>query len=203
MSAGGGRDPVSRNVVSVAPRSRRLSSWSLPRLRSHPIQRPCASFQTRRRCSRRKRSAPAAVAMAAVEPGDAGDGRRHEVGVSSVVSASASVQSDRSAKCTAPRGIGEIVDLQPLELLVDRRAGRQQRRDGDEGAQLRRHAVAQRRGRAASIAPKPPVIARLTSSNAASIAGRRPIRTITAPCQPVEADLLRARAAAGRERPRP
>ena len=40
-------------------------------------------------------------------------------------------------------GIGEIVNLEPLDLLVDRRARRQQGRDGDQGAQVRRHAVAQ------------------------------------------------------------
>ena len=40
-------------------------------------------------------------------------------------------------------GIGEVVDLEPLDLLVDRRAGRQQGRDGDQGAQMRRHALPQ------------------------------------------------------------
>ena len=52
--------PTSMKVVSVAPRSSRLSSWSLPRLRSQPIHRASPSFQTRRRCRRRKRVPPGA-----------------------------------------------------------------------------------------------------------------------------------------------
>ena len=43
----GERPPTSTNVVSDAPRSSRFSSWSFPRLRSHPIHRCWPSFQTR------------------------------------------------------------------------------------------------------------------------------------------------------------
>ena len=46
---------MAMKVVSVAPRSRRFSSCSLPRLRSQPIQRDSLALQTRRRCSSRKR----------------------------------------------------------------------------------------------------------------------------------------------------
>src|SRR5207249_912041 len=35
-----------KNVVSVAPRRRRFSSWSFPRLRSHPIHVCSLSFQS-------------------------------------------------------------------------------------------------------------------------------------------------------------
>ena len=38
-----------RKVVSVAPRRKRFSSCSLPRLRSQPIHLPSHSFQTRLR----------------------------------------------------------------------------------------------------------------------------------------------------------
>jgi hypothetical protein len=38
----GGAPSQDRQVVSVAPRSSRFSSVSLPRLRSHPIRQRCA-----------------------------------------------------------------------------------------------------------------------------------------------------------------
>ena len=41
---------------------------------------------------------------------------------------------------------GEMMDLQPLDLLLDRLACRQQRRHRDERAQMRGHAVAQLQG---------------------------------------------------------
>jgi len=53
-------NPPSMKVVSLAARSSRFNSWSLPRFRSHPIQRDSDSFQTRRRCRRRKRAPPGA-----------------------------------------------------------------------------------------------------------------------------------------------
>ena len=53
--------PIGMKVVSVAPRSSRFNSCSLPRLRSQPIHRPSLSFQTRRRWSSRKRSAAGPV----------------------------------------------------------------------------------------------------------------------------------------------
>ena len=37
----------------------------------------------------------------------------------------------------------EVVDLQTLDLFLDRRGRRQQRRHGDERAQMRGHAVAE------------------------------------------------------------
>ena len=78
--------------------------------------------------------------MAAVEPDDAGGGRRHEVGVSRVGLRVGVRPVRQEREMHGAAGIGEIVHFQPLKLLVDGRAGRQQRRDGDEGPQLRRHA---------------------------------------------------------------
>ncbi len=40
-------------------------------------------------------------------------------------------------------GIGEIVDLEPLDLFVDRRTSHQQCRDDDQSAQMRRHPLPQ------------------------------------------------------------
>ena len=40
-------------------------------------------------------------------------------------------------------GIGKIVDLESLDLLLDRLASRQQRRDGDQRAKVRRHSLPQ------------------------------------------------------------
>ena len=182
------RSPSSRNVVSVAPRSRRLSSCSLPRLRSQPIQRPCASFQTRRRCSRRKRSAPSAVGwrlLSRAMPSTAAASRSASPGVGLRVGVGP-VRQQREMDGAA--GIGEIVDLQPLDCSstdarVDSSVGMATRVRSCGGTPSR----SSRPG--SSVAPKPPVIARLTSSNAASIAGRRPIRTITAQLPAGEADL--------------
>ena len=57
--------------MSVAPRSSRLSSWSLPRLRSQPIHCCWVSLQTRRRCSSRKRSPAASDSVLPIQPRDA------------------------------------------------------------------------------------------------------------------------------------
>ncbi len=54
-------------VVSVAPRSSRLSSCSLPRLRSQPIHTRSPRVQTRRRWSRRSAGRRLPLAMALVE----------------------------------------------------------------------------------------------------------------------------------------
>ena len=61
---------LSVKLVSVAPRSSRLNSSILPRLRSHPIHRPSRSFHWRMRWNRKKRSPPpsACFALSAVMP---------------------------------------------------------------------------------------------------------------------------------------
>ena len=51
------RRRAATKLVSVAPRSRRLNSSILPRLRSHPIQRPSCAFHWRVRWNRKNRSA--------------------------------------------------------------------------------------------------------------------------------------------------
>ncbi len=43
-------------------------------------------------------------------------------------------------------GTGEVVDFQPLDLLLDRRRSGQQRRHGDDRAQMRGHAVGELQG---------------------------------------------------------
>ena len=106
--------------------------------------RPCASFQTAMPveqeeaigAGRRSDSGLLSRAMPAVAAAtrSASPGSRLGIGVRPV---GQEREMDRAA------GIGEIVDLEPLDLLVDRRAGRQQRRDGDQGAQMRRHALPQ------------------------------------------------------------
>ena len=68
---GGRRPSTVRNVVSVAPRSSRLSSCSLPRLRSQPIQRPSPSFHTRRRCKQQEAVAARRRSVTSVQPRDA------------------------------------------------------------------------------------------------------------------------------------
>ena len=51
------RRPATVKLVSVAPRSRRLNSSILPRLRSQPIHACSRAFQRRARWNRKKRSA--------------------------------------------------------------------------------------------------------------------------------------------------
>ena len=67
-----------------------------------------------------------------------------------------------------------MVNLQPLDLLVDRRAAGQQRRHDDDGAQIRGHAVAKFEPGQKCRAPTFWVMARLTSATATSDAGTAP-----------------------------
>ena len=85
---------------------------------------------------------------------------------------------------------GEVMDLQPLDLLLDRLACRQQRRHRDQRAQMRGHAVAQSPSAGRSVAPKIRVTPRFTSATATSIAGIAPRRragSSHAPCSPAAA----------------
>ena len=115
-------------LVSVAPRSRRLSSWSFPRLRSHPIHFPCAAFQVRRRWSRRNLS-----------PSGAGPWRSFKRAIASA----AAPRSSSSPGAVSARGIGpvreqgeakiavltrQIMNLQAFDLLLDLRLSGQKRR---------------------------------------------------------------------------
>ena len=148
--------------MSSAPRSSRFSSCSLPRLRSQPIQRPSPAFQTRRRCSSRKRSPPGAGAMRrlsrAMPAAAAGEQRRVAVRVLGRGVGPVGQQGEMEFAV----GAGEIVDLQPRDLLRDRRVRGQQGRHGDRacaGAPGRRR----RSSRPGSIvAPNRPSPPRLT-----------------------------------------
>ena len=64
-------------LVSVAPRTRRLNSSSLPRLRSHPIHTCSRSFHCRSRW-KRKNFGPGLAAGARVEVFDRGSRRRED-----------------------------------------------------------------------------------------------------------------------------
>ena len=96
--AGSTRSPTwTAKLVSVAPRSSRLNSSILPRLRSHPIQRPSRSFHCRRRWNRKKRS-DASVAVLAVERLDAG-----ARGVENLARRAAASRSARHGSRSGPR----------------------------------------------------------------------------------------------------
>ena len=62
----------------MAPRSRRFSSCSLPRLRSQPIHRRCALVPDAAAMEQQEPVAAGRRAMALVEPGDGVDGRLQE-----------------------------------------------------------------------------------------------------------------------------
>ena len=86
-------------------------------------------------------------AVALVEPGDALRCSREESGVAlEVLGRSIGPVGEQREMQIAFRA-GEVMDFQPLDLLLDRRVRRQQRRHRDERAQMRGHAVAQLQGR--------------------------------------------------------
>ena len=93
----------------------------------------------------------------------------------------------------------QVMDLQPLDLLVDRLRRRQQRRHRDERAQMRGHAVAQFQRRQQASRGSPASRTRLTSATAASMAGiapRTPSRLSHASAEP----RLRPRTSSGMAR---
>ena len=128
------------NVVSVAPRRSRLSSHSLPLLRSHPIHFLSPALKTRRRCSRRKRS-PAgpgpcrrfrrSTASAATASRCSSPSRCSSIGVEAV-------REQRKGEIAA--GAAEVVDLKAFDLFEEVGGVGQQRRHDDEGAQSWRNA---------------------------------------------------------------
>ena len=83
------------------------------------------------------------VRIAGVETGDAGGGHRHEVVVSRQPLDIRVRPVGQEGEMDRAGGIGKVVDLESLDLLLDRLASRQQRRDGDQGAQMRRHPLPQ------------------------------------------------------------
>ena len=115
--------------------------------------------------------------IARVELGDAVGGRGQQVGILRRRLGHRVGPVGQQREVDLPRRIGKVMNLEPPDLLVDRGAGRQQDRDSDHGARFRRHPVGQRHA-GNSVAPKPPVTARLTSISAASIAGSRPMKAM-------------------------
>ena len=164
------------NVVSWAPRRSRLSSWSFPRLRSHPIQVPCPSFQTRRRWNRRKRSPPEAAGpwrrLRRAIPSVAAARSRSSSGI---VSVGASVQSERRAKQRSPsalarKWISRRLTCSSISRSFVNRVGTTTRVRRSAGRPSR----SSRRGR--SRGPRMPMRARLISATARSEAGIRATR---------------------------
>ena len=105
-------------VVSVAPRSSRFSSWSLPRLRSHPIQlllrlRSTHAGGAAEEALPRRQPVRARRLSRAIPSRAASQQRRVAVGVRSRRRSSRTA----SAKCTSPSGAGEVVNFETLDLL--------------------------------------------------------------------------------------
>ena len=86
---------------------------------------------------------PGGVGIAGVEAGDAGGGHRHQVVVAREPLGMGVRPVGQNGEVDRPGGIGEIVNLEALDLLFDRLARRQQCRNGDQGAQVRWHALPQ------------------------------------------------------------
>ena len=107
--------------MSVAPRSRRLNSVSLPRFRSQPIQPPCAGFQTppaveqeeQRRAARRHSAGSARRCRRGRPARSASSSGRCSVGGVGEVG--------QQGEAQLRVGIGEVVDLQPLDERRRRR----------------------------------------------------------------------------------
>ena len=149
--ASSGVPSTSMKLVSVAPRSSRFSSCSLPRLRSQPIQRASpgvpdppgdAAAGTARRqapghSARLSRAMPFAAAASSASSPSVCLGR--------------GVQSSRKAERNAGRLPGWRDGGSPdCSICSSIDAGRgQQRRHGDEGAQMRGNAVGKLQSRAA------------------------------------------------------
>ena len=94
------RRELTMKLVSVAPRSSRLNSASLPRLRSHPIQRPSLGFQRRSRWKKKKRSG----AVPRVELVDAAASR-----------AATSASSSGSDGCV---GVGKVAEQREVQMRI-------------------------------------------------------------------------------------
>ncbi len=191
------------NVVSAAPRSRRFSSWSLPRLRSQPIQRRSPSFQTRRRCSRRKRVAAGGRPVARVQARDARGRRREQrrVARDALRVGVGPVREQREVQLAV--GVGEVVDLQPLDLLLERLARRSAgsaRRPACAARRARRRAA---RGPAGSSRRRSRVTARFDERDGRVDRGdRRRARSRAPPARPTPVAARSVENAAARARPR-
>ena len=94
---------VTAKLVSVAPRSSRLNSSILPRLRSHPIHKPSRSFHCRCRWNRKKRSERPSPCLR-VERLDARARRGQNLGV---------------ARQRLGRGVAKIAEHREMNVRVD------------------------------------------------------------------------------------
>ena len=140
----------STKLVSVAPRSSRLNSSILPRLRSHPIQRPSRSFHWRTRWKRKNRSRAVGACLAL----------------------SASMPARAAARISASRGsvsVGRVAEVaQDREVDV---ADRRCRAPGPRGAR-----AARRRASTLSRIVGTITIVRAASRHAVEVEPRQPPR---------------------------
>ena len=155
------RPPIGMKLVSVAPRSSRFSSCSLPRLRSQPIQRAFAVVPDPPAMQQQEAVAAGRRAVARVQPRDARPRRRRAAPSSpSACSVGGIGPVGQQREMQIAFRTGEVVDLQPLDLLLDRRrrwSAASAPRRSCAGARARRRAAP---APAAGVAPKPRVDAR-------------------------------------------
>ena len=121
-------------------------------MRSQPIQRPSLSFQTRRRCSKRKRGPAGRGAVTSIEAFNAVacDSDQFRIAFRSI-----DVRIDpirQQSKVQIAFRARQMVDLEPLHLLRDVFGRRQKRRHGDKRAQ--RFRELRREGRGPATEPR-------------------------------------------------
>ena len=126
-------------LVSVAPRSSRLNSSILPRLRSHPIHRFSCAFHCRVRWNRKNRLPlpSACLSFSASIPARAAARISASRGS---VSVSASRTSPSRAKCRLRSMISERLDLEVLDQLAGALDAVQDRRNDDHRPRVVRNA---------------------------------------------------------------
>ena len=161
-----------RRVARAAQQAVELVQLAALALPAHPS--PCASFQHAAPMEQQEAIGAGRVRIAGVEPGDAGGGGRQQVGVSR----------RRLGIGIGPVGQQREMDRRRPDWRDSEppaaRSARRPPHGSSAGSGWRpgcADAAAPRSRRSrpgSSVAPKPPVIARLTSINAASIAGSRP-----------------------------
>ena len=139
-----------RSVVSVAPRSSRLNSCSLPRLRSQPIHFPCGFVPDPAAVEQEEALAVGSRAVAEVQARDARarGGEERGVALGALGVRVGPVREQGEAKLAVRTR--QVMDPESLDLLLDRLSRGEERGDDDdacEGSPERRRAD---RGRGAS-----------------------------------------------------
>ena len=171
----GGPSPVGTKVVSVAPRSSRLSSCSLPRLRSQPIHLPSDGFNTRRRCNNRKRSPLGAAPCRSLRSFIASAAKINRASSPSTTSWSASFPSVSRAKAISPPA--PLRKCTSSRSICSRRSASPVSSVGTATSVRNFCGTPSRRARPGKVTgPKLHVMARLTSAVATSVAGKKPMR---------------------------